>query len=264
MINCLNKRIILKISFLLFITIQLSFSQDSNFDFKNKNVLIVYGGYPPHQPKKFAKKVEKWLVKNNAKVTLSESTEIYANDKIMDNTDLIIQSITMLNIKRNELKGLSNAISNGTGLAGFHGGLADSFRNSTEYQYIVGGQFVAHPGGHIFYDVNIIDKNDFITKNINDFNLKTEQYYMHVDPNNKVLATTKFSGENDYWIKNAIIPVIWKKQFGKGRVFYCSLGHSMDVFDIIEVKEILKRGLFWASESKFKPEEELLSPLYQN
>ena len=87
---------------------------------------------------------------------------------------------------------------------------------------------------------------------------------MHVDPNNKVLATTKFSGDNDYWIKNAIIPVIWKKKFGKGRVFYCSLGHSMDVFDIIEVKEILKRGLFWASESKFKPEEELLSPLYQN
>ena len=111
-------------------------------------------------------------MKNNAKVTLSGSTEIYANDKIMSKTDLIIQSVTMLDIKRNELKGLSNAISNGTGLAGFHGGLGDSFRNSTEYQYIVGGQFVAHPGGHVFYDVNIIDKNDFITKNINDFNSK--------------------------------------------------------------------------------------------
>tara|TARA_X000000368_G_scaffold221553_1_gene174880 strand:+ start:1780 stop:2574 length:795 start_codon:yes stop_codon:yes gene_type:complete len=264
MINYLNKKIIFKISCLLLMIIQFTYSQDGKFNFKNKNVLIVYGGYPPHQPKKFAKKIEKWLTENNAKVTLSESTEIYANNKIMDKTDLIVQSVTMLEIKRNEIKGLARAISNGAGLAGFHGGLGDSFRNSTEYQYIVGGQFVAHPGGHVLYNVTIIDKNDYITKNINDFNLNTEQYYMHVDPNNKVLATTKFSGDNDYWIKDAIIPVIWKKQFGKGRVFYCSLGHSMDVFDIIEVEEILKRGLFWASESKFKPEEKLLSPLYSN
>jgi hypothetical protein len=225
MINYLNKKIISIIFYLFLTTIQFSFGQEENFNFNNKNVLIVYGGYPPHQPKKFAKKIEKWLLKNNARVTLSESTKIYANNKIMDKIDLIIQSVTMLDIKKNEVKGLVNAVKNGTGLAGFHGGLGDSFRNSTEYQYIVGGQFVAHPGGQVLYDVNIIDKKDYVTKNINDFSLKTEQYYMHVDPNNKVLATTKFSGNNDYWIKNAIIPVIWKKHYGKGRVFYCSLGH---------------------------------------
>jgi len=264
MINYFNKKIISIIFYLFLTTIQFSFGQKENFNFNNKNVVIVYGGYPPHQPKKFAKKIEKWLLKNNARVTLSESTKIYANNKIMDKIDLIIQSVTMLDINRNEFKGLVRAISNGTGLAGFHGGLGDSFRNSTEYQYVVGGQFVSHPGGQVLYDVNIIDKKDYVTKNINDFSLKTEQYYMHVDPNNKVLATTKFSGNNDYWIKNAIIPVIWKKYYGKGRVFYCSLGHSMDVFDIIEVKEILKRGLFWASESKFKPKENLLTPLYNN
>ena len=264
MISYLNKKIINIIFCLLSITIQFSFSQDGKFDFNKKNVLIVYGGYPPHQPKKFAKKIEKWLLENNAKVTLSESTEVYANNKIMDKTDLIVQSVTMLSINRNELKGLVRAISRGTGLAGFHGGLGDSFRNSTEYQYVIGGQFVSHPGGQVLYDVNIIDKKDYITKNINDFSLKTEQYYMHVDPNNKVLATTRFSGKNNYWIKDAIIPVIWKKYYGKGRVFYCSLGHSMDVFDIIEVKEILKRGLFWASESKFMNKESLLSPLYKN
>ena len=264
MISYLNKKIINIIFCLLSITIQFSFSQDGKFDFNKKNVLIVYGGYPPHQPKKFAKKIEKWLLENNAKVTLSESTEVYANNKIMDKTDLIVQSVTMLDIKKNEVKGLVNAIFKGTGLAGFHGGLGDSFRKSTEYQYVVGGQFVAHPGGQVLYDVNIIDKKDYITKNINDFSLKTEQYYMHVDPNNKVLATTKFSGNNNYWIENAIIPVIWKKHYGKGRVFYCSLGHSMDIFDIIEVKKILKRGLFWASESKSTPKENLLTPLYKN
>ena len=123
---------------------------------------------------------------------------------------------------------------------------------------------MSHPGGQVLYDVNIIDKKDYVTKNINDFSLKTEQYYMHVDPNNKVLATTKFSGNNDHWIENAIIPVIWKKYYGKGRVFYCSLGHSMDIFDIIEVKKIFKRGLFWASESKSTPKENLLTPLYKN
>ena len=161
MISYLNKKIINIIFCLLSITIQFSFSQDGKFDFNKKNVLIVYGGYPPHQPKKFAKKIEKWLLENNAKVTLSESTEVYANNKIMDKTDLIVQSVTMLDIKRNEVKGLVNAIFKGTGLAGFHGGLGDSFRKSTEYQYVVGGQFVAHPGGQVLYDVNIIDKKDW-------------------------------------------------------------------------------------------------------
>jgi len=264
MCDYLNKKTINIFFYLILTTIQFSFGQEKIFDFKNKNVLIVYGGYPPHQPEKFAKKVEKWLVKNNAKVILSESTKIYSNKKLMDDIDLIVQSVTMININRDEIKGLVRAINNGAGLAGFHGGLGDSFRNSAEYQYIVGGQFVSHPGGQVLYNVNIIDKEDYITKNIDNFSLKSEQYYMHVDPNIKVLATTKFSGKNDPWIKNAIIPVIWKKFYGKGRVFYCSLGHSMDVFDIIEVKKILKRGLFWASESKFKTIENWLTPVYKN
>ena len=156
--NYLNKKIINIIFCLFFSSLQFSFCQVENFNFNNKNVLIVYGGYPPHQPKKFAKKIEKWLIENNARVTLSESTKIYANKQIMDKIDLIVQSVTMLSINRNELKGLVRAISSGTGLAGFHGGLGDSFRNSTEYQYVIGGQFVSHPGGQVLYDVNIIDK----------------------------------------------------------------------------------------------------------
>jgi len=140
-------------------------------------------------------------------------------------------------------------VRNGVGLAGWHGGLGDSFRNSPEYQFMVGGQWVAHPGGKVDYKVNIIDHDDPITKGLSDFKMRSEQYYMHVDPINKVLATTTYSGEHDPWIKGVVMPVVWKKMYGKGRVFYSSLGHSAGDFEVHEALEITKRGMLWASGS---------------
>ena len=85
---------------------------------------------------------------------------------------------------------------------------------------------------------------------------------MHVDPNVKVLATTTFSGEHAEWIDGATMPVVWKKTYGKGRVFYTSLGHVAKDFDVPEALEILKRGIRWAALSKYEPKEEWLSPVY--
>jgi len=254
----------LKITLLFTLISCSSFSQENELNFNQKQILIVYGGYLPHQPEQFAKKIKKWLKKNNAKVILSNSTKIYSNSKVMNEVDLIIQSITMLDIKESEIEGLEKAVLNGTGIVGFHGGIGDSFRKNTKFQYIVGGQFVDHPGGHVSYTVNIKDKTDFITKDLDDFNLTSEQYYMHIDPNIKVLATTRFNGDHHSWIKNAVVPVMWKKYYGKGRVFYCSLGHSLEIFDIPEMKKIMARGIFWASKSKYESIENWLSPVYKN
>ncbi|HZC82789.1 MAG TPA: ThuA domain-containing protein, partial [Rubrobacter sp.] len=126
-------------------------------------------------------------------------------------------------------------------------GMADSFRHSINYQFMVGGQWVAHPGKIIAYQVNIIDHEDPITSGLEEFQMHSEQYYMHVDPSNEVLATTTFSGEHIPWIEGNVVPVVWKRQWGEGRVFYCSLGHVAKDFDVPEAKEIVKRGMLWAS-----------------
>jgi type 1 glutamine amidotransferase len=125
--------------------------------------------------------------------------------------------------------------------------MGDSFRDNTEYQWMVGGQWVAHPGNIYAYTVNIVNHTDPITAGLSDFQMTSEQYYMHVDPSNEVLATTTFNGKHADWIDGTVMPVVWKRRFGLGRVFYSSLGHVAKDFDVPEAKEIQRRGMLWAS-----------------
>jgi len=233
---------------LIFLITTNVFSQNDFNNLKGKKILVVYGGWEGHQPKIFAEKITKWLLDQEAEVKLVKGTSIYTNTNVMKDLDLVIQHITMSKMSPQETKGLINTIARGVGLAGCHGGLGDSFRDNTEYQYMVGGQFVKHPGGQVTYTVNIESKNDPITYGIKDFSLHTEQYYMHIDPNLEVLASTKFSGIHDSWIKGAVVPVVWKKLYGKGRVFYNSIGHSKETFEIPEVWTLIKRGVVWAAQ----------------
>jgi type 1 glutamine amidotransferase len=166
----------------------------------------------------------------------------------LNGLDLIIQHITMSKMTDKQSHGLISAIASGVGLAGCHGGLGDSFRENTEYQYMVGGQFVKHPGGQVSYTVKMKNTEDPIIKGINDFSLFSEQYYMHVDPATEVLATTQFSGEHDSWIAGVEVPVVWKKAFGKGRVYYNAIGHSEKDFEIPEVWNLITRGVLWAAQ----------------
>ena len=194
---------------------------------------------------------------------LSDDLACYDDSLLMAELDLIIQHVTMSEITGSQERALLDAVKRGVGLAGWHGGLGDSFRNNTEYQYMVGGQWVAHPGNIISYTVHITDKEDPITKGLQDFGMKSEQYFMHIDPNVKVLATTTFSGEHDFWMEGAVIPVVWKKQYGQGRVFYSSLGHLASDFNVPEALEIMKRGIQWAAQSLEAGAEKWLSPIYK-
>jgi type 1 glutamine amidotransferase len=195
-------------------------------------------------------------------VTVSDSQDVYADKELMGSLDLIVQIWTMGTIDQKNLAGLLEAVKGGVGIAGWHGGLGDAYRNETEYQFMVGGQWVAHPGNIIDYTVEITEKGDPITAGLSDFAVKTEQYYMHVDPNVAVLATTTFTDEHADWIGGATMPVVWKKVYGKGRVFYTSLGHTADVFDTPEAMKIMQRGILWASESKYTDTPDLVSPVY--
>ena len=192
------------------------------------------------------------MLKNEGfEVELSATLDSYLDEKKMMALSLVVPVWTMGQITGEQEKGLMNAVMSGVGIAGWHGGMCDSFRNNTGYQYMTGGQWVAHPGGIVEYIVNIVKEkqNDPVVKGIKDFKMKSEQYYMHTDPGNDVLATTTFSGEHEgaTWIKGTVMPVVWKRMFGKGKVFYTSLGHVAKDFDIPEAKEIVRRGCLWAS-----------------
>ena len=232
---------------------------------KGKKVLFVYGGWDGHDPVGTRDLFVPWLQSEGADVTLSDNLDIYTDKALMSSVDLIIQTWTMGGLSGEQEAGLLEAVRNGAGIAGWHGGLGDSFRNNTEYQFMVGGQWVAHPGGQIEYTVKITDKKDPVTKGITPtFKMKTEQYYMHVDPNVKVLATSEYSGEGAPWIKGCIVPTTWKKIFGNGRVFYSSLCHNAGDFKSVpEALEIMKRGIRWAAQSKQQTTENLVNPIYK-
>ncbi|MDI6401355.1 ThuA domain-containing protein [Balneolaceae bacterium ANBcel3] len=229
---------------------------------QGKKVLYVYGGWDGHEPEESVDIFVPWMESEGADVTVSDTLDSYLDEELMSSLDLIVQIWTMGEISRDQQSILLKTIQNGTGIAGWHGGLGDSFRNSVDYQFMVGGQWVAHPGDIIDYRVNITRHDDPVVQGLSDFDMHSEQYFMHVDPNVHVLATTKFTGEHAPWIEGCTMPVTWKKYFGKGRVFYTSVGHVMADFEVPEAMTMLQRGIRWASESKYHPFEPWINPKY--
>jgi uncharacterized protein len=214
-----------------------------------KSALFVWGGWEGHEPKACVDIFAQVLKEQGYAVEISDTLDSYLNKEKMNALSLVVPMWTMGTITKEQEKGLLEAVKSGVGIAGWHGGIGDSFRNNVDYQFMVGGQWVAHPGGVIDYTVNVTDHKDEVTKGLKDFKMNSEQYYMHVDPSNKVLATTTFNGEHGgiSWIKGTVMPVVWKRMWGQGRVFFSSLGHVAKDFNVPEVKEIMKRGLLWAS-----------------
>ena len=212
-----------------------------------KTALLVWGGWEGHEPDKGAHLFAPFLESQGYQTTISDTLDIYTDEGFMRSLDLIVPIWTMGTITDAQERGLLDAVKAGTGLAGWHGCMADSFRQNPEYQFMVGGQWVAHPGNIYDYTVNIGKTDDPIVAGLADFQMHSEQYYMHIDPMVKVLATTTFTGEHASWIDGCVMPVVWKKHWGQGRVFYSSLGHVRSDFDVPEALTIMQRGMLWAS-----------------
>jgi len=203
-------------------------------------------GWSGHEPQEYATIVKDILEEDGFKVYVEHSTEAFADPSVHD-LSLVVPIVTMSKIEKEEIKNLTAAVENGVGIAGFHGGAGDSFRECVEYQFMIGGQWVAHPGNIIDYTVNITRPDDPLMEGISDFPYTSEQYYMHVDPSNEVLATTTFTGDHAWWIDGVVMPVVWKRKYGKGRVFYSALGHQAKEFSVPQMKTMFRRGANWAA-----------------
>lgn len=213
-----------------------------------KKAIMVWGGWEGHEPKQCVDIFAPILEEEGFAVTISDTLNTYKDRDLMAEQDLVVPAWTMGQIEGEQEQGLLAAVDRGVGIAGWHGCMADSFRNNTTYQFMVGGQFVAHPDGIIDYTVNIAAPDDPIVAGLDDFQMHSEQYYMHTDPGNEVLATTTLEGrQSASWVNGTVMPVVWKRAWGAGRVFYSSLGHVARDFDVPEAREIQRRGMLWAS-----------------
>lgn len=211
-----------------------------------KRALVFYGGWQGHDPVGSAGLAGRLLESAGIDVELSDRLERLDDAPALKEFDLIVPVWTMGELTRERERNLLSAVEAGTGLAGWHGGMGDAFRSSLDYKMMVGGQFVSHPGNVRSYRVRITDSSDPITRGLSDFDIESEQYYMHVDPSNEVLAETTFPGEEMPWLEGVVMPVAWKRRWGDGKVFYLSIGHVVAEFDIPQARRILERGMRWA------------------
>jgi len=229
---------------------------------ETKSALVVRGGWDGHQPVEATEFFIPYLKDNSYDVRVEESPKIYADSDYMAGVDLIMQCMTMSTIEKDEFEGLRSAVENGTGLAGWHGGIADSYRNTSDYLHLIGGQFACHPGKHpderigeqsdnyVPYRVNMVPAaaDHPITSDIDDFDLLTEQYWVLSDDYIDVLATTTQEvRECDPWHREVTSPAIWTRQWGEGRIFVSTPGHRLEILQDKNVRTIIERGLLWAS-----------------
>ena len=205
-----------------------------------KKALLVWGGWEGHQPKEVGEILAGALRSEGFEVEVADTLDAFGDEEKLKGLDLIVPNWNVGSIEKERLQPLLNAVKSGVGIAGVHGGMACTFPEEFEYHFMVGGQFAAHPGGgDVTYAVRIVRPEDPIVAGIEDFEVTSEQYYLHFDPAVEVLATTSFG--------DVEMPVTWKKSYGQGRVFYCSLGHSPEVVAMPQVLGMVTRGMLWAA-----------------
>jgi len=215
-----------------------------------RKALIVWGGWDGHQPKEVAAIFARLLEAEKFSVEVRDSLDAFNDGAKLKSLSLIVPVWTMGTISEEQLKNVCAAVRGGVGIAGCHGGMCDSFRAATEWQFMTGGQWVAHPGNDgVEYTVKITGGENPITAGMSDFKVRSEQYYMHVDPAVNVLATTRFPTADGPHVGNGPVdmPVVWTKVYGQGRVYYNSLGHQANIVSMPPVLELMRRGFLWAA-----------------
>lgn len=230
-----------------------------------RKALVVRGGWEGHSPVEATELFLPFLEMSGFDVRVEESNEVYADEDVMAATDLVLQSVTMSEISREASRGLRAAVERGTGLAGWHGGIADSYRNDADYLQLIGGQFATHPSKHpdqcagdetdnfLPYTVEITDlgRSHEILAGLGDFELRTEQYWVLHDDLIDVLATTTHPVQPYHpWHRPITSPAVWTRLWGAGRVFVATPGHSPDVLRDENVRTIVERGMLWASRTE--------------
>jgi type 1 glutamine amidotransferase len=211
--------------------------------------LITWGGWPGHEPDKVADLFAGMLRAEGMAVEVTDTLACFDDPAELADLSLIVPVWTMSTIEKAQSENVAAAVASGVGLAGCHGGMCDAFRNDVLWQFMTGAQWVAHPGNDgVRYRVRMVT-DDPLVAGIGDFDVESEQYYLHIDPAVTVHAVCDFpvvAGPHDANGPVAM-PVAYTKRWGQGRVYYNALGHQANVIDHGPAREMLRRGLMWAA-----------------
>jgi type 1 glutamine amidotransferase len=211
-----------------------------------RKAIIVWGGWQGHEPEQCAGIVSELLAEDGFQAEVTSDLGIFGSP-VLAEVDLLIPIITGEVLEKAHAETLVKAVRGGLGLGGHHGALATSFKESAPFRYLSGVTWVAHPGNVIDFRVAITRTDDPVMQDIADFDYRSEQYYVHYDPSVEILATTTFSGDYDEAARDVVMPVVFKRSFGAGRIFYSALGHVAAEFEHRQMRLILRRGLGWAA-----------------
>ena len=215
-----------------------------------RRTLVVRGGWDGHFPVEATERFIPFLEDHGHRVTVCEELSVYDDAAGLVEFDLIVQCWTQGEISEAQATNLASAVAAGTGFAGWHGGIVDAFRAMPEYLQLTGGQFATHPGGFVEHEVVIVPERAEhpIVAGLDRWTQNTEQYWSLADDLNDVLATTCFRATDETaWRQDVTAPAVWTRQWGRGRVFVSTIGHTPDDLDVPPVRTLTERGLLWAS-----------------
>ncbi len=215
-----------------------------------RHALVVRGGWEGHSPVDATDRFIPFLEDNGFDVEVLDGPHAYEDTERLARTDLVLQCFTQGEATEEQVTNLADAVRAGTGLAGWHGGIVDSFRGSPDYLHLTGGQWAAHPGGFVDYEVEVVPgRGDHpVVAGLDRWKHHTEQYWCLTDDLNDVLATSRFEATPDTpWRDDLVVPAVWTRQWGGGRVFVSTIGHRLEDLEVPEVRTLTERGLVWAA-----------------
>jgi type 1 glutamine amidotransferase len=215
-----------------------------------RRAVVVRGGWEGHSPVEATDRFIPFLEESGFEVEVHDGPHAYEDKERLERTDLVLQCYTQGEATDEQVTNLADAVRAGTGLAGWHGGIVDSFRASPDYLHLTGGQWAAHPGGFVDYEVEVVpERADHpVVSGLDRWKHHTEQYWCLTDDLNDVLATSRFEVTPETpWREELVVPAVWTRQWGSGRVFVSTIGHKLEDLDAPEVRTLTERGLLWAA-----------------
>ena len=177
-------------------------------------------------------------------VVITDDYSVFTTEKLKQFDAVCLNNTTGLKFDPKEnperCKALMDFVKSGKGIVGVHAA-TDNFNQWPEAREMMGGKFTGHPwGGGGTWAIKIDEPDHPLMKAFKGKGFKVKDEIYRTDPplysrdKQLVLMSLDMSDENTQKRSekptDADTGISWVKRWGKGRIFYCSLGHNNHIF----------------------------------